>query len=201
MRESTEPVTAGETPDRALNLCGRGSNNEGRAGPTVAIRLSTAAIWAISPRSVRPPWSRACRSAASETRPRSPSGSDGRRPAARGGADAAKVGPRAASGICVRSQKALRNAGSRAATWRLLGCIRSRRRNALDVCVNLQKVDDLLPFFGLRERTETNVTHGACVAIQTDMGGPTGRTGPKLMLTPCLPAQSTLACCLVKFLI
>ena len=47
----------------------------------------------------------------------------------------------------------------------LLGCIRSRRRNALDVCVNLQKVDDLSPFFGLRERTETNVTHGACVAI------------------------------------
>ena len=74
----------------------------------------------------------------------------------------------------------------------LLGRIRSRRRNALDVCVNLQKVDDLSPFFGLRERTETNVTHGRLGRDQTDIGRPTGRTQSELMLTPCLPDASSV---------
>ena len=70
---------------------------------------------------------------------------------------------------------------------KLFGRIRRRRRNALDVCVNLQKVNDLSPFFGLRKRAETNVTHGAYIAIQTDIGRPTDRTHSELMLTPCLP--------------
>ena len=38
-----------------------GSNSEGRPCPTKATRVSTDAIWAISPRSVRPPCSRAWR--------------------------------------------------------------------------------------------------------------------------------------------
>src|SRR5262249_9416981 len=45
---------------------GGGPNRDGSVSPTIAVMLSTAAIWAISPRSVRPPRCLAYRSTALE---------------------------------------------------------------------------------------------------------------------------------------